>query len=623
METSLPGVALCTGPAAGVARRLTACESASNVKHSVIMSRNTAVVDLPISKTSESGIVDARPSDILVVDDTPENLTAIEVALDELDYRLVKVQSGKEALRRLLKQDFALILLDVQMPSMSGFETARLIRARDRSKHVPIIFITAYDRDDAEVLEAYRLGAVDFLLKPIQPEILKAKASVFVELQRRTREVELQAEQIRAHVMQERENWLAEQRIRMEAEALKRRLDEQRVHAAELQRLNHRLEEDDRRKDEFIAVLGHELRNPLAPLVNGLELLETADASAVERARTVMRRQVDHLIRLVDDLLDMSRVTRGKIELRRRRMRAGELIDHAVSLATPSITERGHQFGVDREGRDIYIDGDEVRLTQVLANLLNNAARYTEPGGRITLGVKAHAEGVEFSVKDTGRGIPRDLLPRVFDLFVQEREGGGGLGIGLTLVKQLVDMHGGRVTAESEGSGKGSEFRVWLPACEDQSARDSVRDSDEVPTTLPEAGHGRSLHVALVEDNEDVRVLMGEVLESWGHEVRQAATGAVGVDLILEQRPDIAFIDIGLPDMDGYELARQIRAKLGAQKPLLVALSGFSQRRDRERASHAGFDDHLAKPANPADLKRLLNQAGRAAARAANDVQGS
>jgi two-component system, sensor histidine kinase len=574
-----------------------------------------------MGKTSDPGSTDGRPCDILVVDDTPENLTAIEVALDELNYRLVKVQSGKEALRRLLRQDFALILLDVQMPTMSGFETARLIRARDRSKHVPIIFITAYDRDDAEVLEAYRLGAVDFLLKPIQPEILKAKASVFVELQRRTQEVEQQAQLIRAHVLAERESWITEQRSRLEAEALKRRLEEQSVHAAELTRLNRRLEEDDRRKDEFIAVLGHELRNPLAPLVNGLELLETADGDAVDRARAAMRRQVEHLIRLVDDLLDMSRVTRGKIELRRSRVRAGDLLDHAVALAKPLLAERRHELATDRESDDVFIDGDEVRLTQVLANLLNNAARYTEPGGHISFAVKAKADGVEFIVKDDGRGISTELLPRVFDLFVQEREGGGGLGIGLTLVKQLVGMHDGRVEARSEGAGRGSEFRVWLPVCLDRSASDEASEStDDVPKTQPEAGHTRALNVALVEDNDDVRMLMGEVLESWGHEVRQASTGAVGVDLILEQRPDIAFIDIGLPDMDGYELARQVSSALGAAKPLLVALSGFSQRRDRERAHRAGFDDHLAKPASPADLKRLLSQAGRALAQPSTET---
>ncbi len=554
-----------------------------------------------------SRLADPQSCDILVVDDTPANLAAIGVALDELNYRLVKVQSGKEALRMLLKQDFALVLLDVQMPTMSGFETARLIRARERSRHVPIIFVTAYDRDDEEVLEAYRLGAVDFLLKPIQPEILKAKTIVFVELQRRAYALERQAEQIRSHVLQERESWLTEQRNRIEAEALKQRLEEQRSHAEELEGLNRRLAENDRRKDEFIAVLGHELRNPLAPLVSGLELLEAAKDKGVARARVVMKRQVDHLIRLVDDLLDMSRVTRDKIELRRSVVRAGDLLDHALALSTPLLQERKHQVAIAREGERLLIEGDEVRLTQVLANLLNNAARYTETGGHIMLGCRAEADGVEFSVKDNGRGIPRELLPRVFDLFVQERTGGGGLGIGLTLVKQLVQMHDGTVFAKSQGSGQGSEFCVWLPTCQPGTAW----SGDALAAELGPNRDIGCLNVALVEDNVDVRELMGEVLESWGHDVCQAATGAVGVDLILKMRPDIAFVDIGLPDMDGYELARQIRTALGTSKPMLVALSGFGQLRDRELASRAGFDDHLAKPASPADLRRLLSEASR------------
>jgi CheY-like chemotaxis protein/two-component sensor histidine kinase len=394
----------------------------------------------------------------------------------------------------------------------------------------------------------------------------------------------------------------------MEAEALKQRLEEQQIHALELQRLNRRLEEDDRRKDEFIAVLGHELRNPLAPLVSGLELLDVTQDESIERARTVMRRQVEHLIRLVDDLLDMSRVTRGKIELRRSVVRSGDVLDQAVSLATPLIAERGHELSVQRSGDELRIDGDEVRLTQILANLLNNAARYTDPGGHLQLSVRPQSGGVEFAVKDNGRGIPKQLLPRVFDLFVQEREGGGGLGIGLTLVKQLVQMHRGRVQASSDGAGQGSEFKVWLPLAQEESAVDGV---EETPSTLPQAGAMTGLSVALVEDNDDVRLLMGEVLTRWGHEVSQAASGAVGLELILKGQPDIAFVDIGLPDMDGYELARQVRAAPGAHRPVLVALSGFGQLRDRERASVAGFDDHLAKPANPADLKRLLNEASR------------
>ncbi|MEO8184350.1 MAG: ATP-binding protein, partial [Deltaproteobacteria bacterium] len=265
---------------------------------------------------------------------------------------------------------------------------------------------------------------------------------------------------------------------------------------------------------------------------------------------------------------------------------------------------------------DFTLQGDEVRLTQVLANLLNNAARYTEPGGSIEVSCGARNGGVEFTVKDSGRGISPQLLPRVFDLFMQEREGGGGLGIGLTLVKQLVHMHGGRVMARSGGLGLGSEFSVWLPGKSLAGAVASASEAglseesvEPVPSTEPEKPRQLGLSVALVEDNEDVRVLMGELLASWGHEVSQAPTGEVGVDLIVKECPDIAFVDIGLPDIDGYELARRVRAQLGSQPLQLVALSGFGQRCDRERALGAGFDHHLAKPASPADLQRLLQEA--------------
>jgi signal transduction histidine kinase len=571
------------------------------------------VTESPESQPPASGPLQEAPScDILVVDDRPENLTVVRVALRELDYRLVEAQSGREALRRLLEQDFALILLDVQMPGMNGFETARLIRARERSKHVPIIFITAFGPEEAEVLEAYELGAVDFLMKPIQPQILRAKASVFVELERRTDQVRRQAQLIRAHVLQERESALAEQRSRLESDALKQRLEEQRIHAAELESLNRRLAEDDRRKDEFIALLGHELRNPLAPLVTGLELLASAEAEVALKTRAVMKRQIEHLIRLVDDLLDMSRVSRGKIELRRAPVRAADVLEQALALSRPLIEERGHVLKVERGAFDASVDGDEVRLTQVLANLLNNAARYTEPGGTIEVCCEARNAGVEFTVKDNGRGISAQLLPRVFDLFMQAREGGGGLGIGLTLVKQLVHMHGGRVMAKSAGLGLGSEFGVWLPAKlrgSDELADSCEEPAEAVPSTEPDRQKRPTLAVALVEDNDDVRVLMGELLSSWGHTVSQASSGEVGVNLILKECPDIAFIDIGLPDIDGYELARRVRARLGSRPLQLVALSGFGQRCDRERALVAGFDHHLAKPASPADLQKLLAEA--------------
>jgi two-component system, sensor histidine kinase len=560
------------------------------------------VSESPSSKAAEE---DVPPCDILVVDDRPENLMAVRAALGNLDCRLVEVQSGLDALRRLLEQDFALILLDVQMPTMDGFEAAKLIRSRERSKHVPIIFVTAFNPEPAEVLEAYSLGAVDFLMKPIQPEILRAKTSVFVELHRRTAQVQRQAERIAAHVQQERESALGEQRSRLEAAALKQRLEEQRAHALELEGLNRRLAEDDRRKDEFIALLGHELRNPLAPLVAGLELLDGSNAETAERARTVMKRQIEHLIRLVDDLLDMSRISRGKIELRRSRVRAGNVFEQALSLARPLLEQRGHSLTTEQSGVDLWISGDEVRLTQVLANLLNNAARYTEPGGAIHASCAELDGGVEFAVRDNGRGISPDLLPRVFDLFMQEREGGGGLGIGLTLVKRLVGMHGGRVMANSSGPGQGSEFRVWLPRTERLPEGSGRSEADVASSPQPVSGCKTRLRIALVEDNEDVRALMAELLSSWGHQVLQANSGGQGVELILQQQPHVAFVDIGLPDMDGYEVARRLRAALHPG-PRLVALSGFGQRSDRERALAAGFTQHLAKPATPAQLQGLL-----------------
>jgi len=559
--------------------------------------RNRMLVRNTVNSTSDSSTseVDAL-CDILVVDDTAENLTAMGVALEGVSCRLVMARSGEEALRELLRRDFALIFLDVQMPKLDGFETARMIRNRERTRHVPIIFLTAHAPSDAELLEAYRLGAVDYLTKPLPIEILQAKAEVFSMLQGRTREVERQSAQIRTHVLNEREAWLAEQRARLEGEALKCSLDEQRAHAAELQALSHQLLEADRRKDEFIAVLGHELRNPLAALVSGLELLPTA----TEEALAVMRRQVGNLVHRADALLDMSRVSRGKIELRRSRVRAGAVVDGAIALALPLLTRQEHALSLERLADDEDLFVDEARTIQLVANLLDNAARYTAPHGRLTLGCRREDGGVTFWVKDNGRGISPELLPRIFDLFVQERTGIGGLGIGLTLVKQLVQLQDGRVHAQSEGAGMGSEFSVWLPVC--------PADVASAPSSLrPKSGTRRALRVALVDDNDDARLVLGEVLASWGHQVTQAAAGAAGAELILRARPDVAFIDISLPDIDGFEVARQVCGALGVESPLLVALSGFGRPEDRERALVAGFHHHLTKPASSADLKRLLN----------------
>jgi signal transduction histidine kinase len=559
----------------------------------------------------------SQTAQILVVDDVPENLIAIEAALHGLGNELVFASSGQDALRYLLERDFALILLDVQMPTMNGLETARMVRARARTKHVPIIFVTAHDRDDGAVLAGYRLGAVDFLFKPINPEILRAKASVFVELQRRTAEVARQAMLLREHEQAERERALADQRRQLEAAALRRSVVEHREHAelltrtnlelehtrAQLELSNQRLALADRRKDEFIAVLAHELRNPLAAIMSGLDVLAVDPTPAmVQTVRTIMERQGRHLTRLVDDLLDIARITSGKLKLRKQVLSVQQVLQDALELATPSLVANGNLLEVDSSCDEVLLFGDPVRLAQVIGNLLSNAARYTDRGGQVCLSARIDGPGhVRITVKDDGRGMPPALVARVFEMFVQGESDGGGLGIGLTLVQQLTQLHGGEVSARSEGPGRGSEFELRLPvASRETSSHGDDRGRDE-------QGESTQMHVALIDDDGDVRQLTRAVLEHWGHSVVEAADGNDGISLVLNERPDVAIIDIGLHDIEGYEVARRLRAELGDSCPRLIAMTGFGQSTDRERAFAAGFNAYLPKPAKSEALRSAMH----------------
>jgi CheY-like chemotaxis protein len=531
---------------------------------------------------------EGAPPDILVVDDDAGNLAAIEAALGDLGRNLVKAGSGAEALRHLLAQDFALILLDVNMPNMDGFETARIIRERPRSRHVPIIFVTAYNRDDTEIiLRGYSLGAVDFLFKPIVPEVLRAKAAVFVELENRAAEVRRQAEMLRAMERRELERRLDEERQLWEAQALR---------------------EENQRKDEFLAVLAHELRNPLSPLVTGLELIKAygIEHEGLQRVRKSMERQVRHLIRLVDDLLDVSRISRGKINLRLEAIELGRVLHQALESAEPLVSERQHELVVEHCDEDLVLYADQVRLTQVVANLLHNAARYTEPGGRIEVSCGRDAGHAVLRVADNGRGIAPQMLDRIFDIFVQEREGGGGLGLGLTLVHRLVQLHGGAVRAYSEGIDRGSEFIVRLPLMEARVAAAAPAAGPEQAEENGDAHARRPLRIVVVDDQDDVRESMQALLEGWGHRVQSAADGKSAIELIVSTRPEVAIIDIGMPGLDGYAVARRVRAELAGQSPRLVALTGYGREEDREKARRAGFDSHLTKPASPKDLRRAL-----------------
>jgi signal transduction histidine kinase len=573
-----------------------------------------------------------RPSfDILVVDDNASNLLAIEAALAGLGLNLVTAQSGADALRWLLERDFALILLDIEMPSMDGYETARLIRGRLRTRHVPIIFVTAFSRDDREILEGYALGAVDFLFKPIVPEILRAKASVFVELRRRADEVARQAELLRDAERQDHARRMAEERQRWESESLREQMEKERRNAAamaqkaaelartvarleqvesDLKRYSLELEEADRRKDEFLALLGHELRNPLAPIVTSLELLRSRSSldDDMRRACHTLDRQVAHLTRLVDDLLDVSRITSGKVELRRQRFPLGEVLDRAAALSQPEFDHRAQRLEVEvvEADRDAPLELDITRMVQVISNLLLNAAKYSEPGSTVRL--RAGRDGGEavICVVDEGRGIDPEMLPRIFGSFVQVKTGGGGLGVGLTLARRLVQMHGGSIQARSQGLGCGSEFEVRIPIAPAEDVPEEVGMERSAPFFLEPASLDERMRIVVIDDNDDIRETMQQLLQSLGHVVDVAADGVSGVELVLKERPQVALVDIGMPGLDGYEVAQKLRAELGPNQLRLVAMTGFGQSSDRDRALAAGFDSHLIKPARTDQIQRAL-----------------
>ncbi len=394
--------------------------------------------------------------------------------------------------------------------------------------------------------------------------------------------------------------------------ALARDLAHRAAVAVENTQLYQALRETDRRKDEFLATLAHELRNPLAPIRSALQILKLprVDAETVGRSREMMERQVHHLVRLVDDLLDVSRVMRGKIELRRERIELATVVARAVETVQALIDAQGHELSVSVSPESLLIDADPVRLAQVVGNILTNAAKYTEPNGRIGLRAERDGNMALLRVWDNGIGIAPAMLPRIFELFVQvdhaSTRAQGGLGIGLTLVKNLVEMHNGRVEARSDGLGQGCEFIVSLPIQAQALSRDdgpqAGRQTDEPPS---QSGH----RLLVVDDNQDAANSLAMLLRLQGHEVRVAFSGVAALEMTKDYAPDVVFLDIGMPGMDGYEVARRLRQQPGLENVVLAALTGWGQQEDRRRTAEAGFDRHLVKPVEPAALEGLL--AGR------------
>ncbi len=376
--------------------------------------------------------------------------------------------------------------------------------------------------------------------------------------------------------------------------------------AYERLRLVEQLRQADRKKDEFLATLAHELRNPLAPLRNGLEIMRLAgdDPEAVAKARAVMGRQLGQLVRLVDDLLDVSRIARSKVKLRKERVELAAAVRQALETSRPLIEAAGHELRVTLPAEPVCVDADAARLAQVFSNLLNNAAKYTERGGRIWLTVERKGGEAVVAVRDTGVGIPAEHLPHVFEMFSQvERSlerSQGGLGIGLSLVRGLVEMHGGSVEARSEGPGQGSEFVVRLPVAGAPPAQRQGPDGDG------EAQAAGRRRVLVVDDNEDAASSLGTLLRMMGHDVCTASAGSQALELARSYRPEVVLLDIGLPQMDGYEVARRLRQQPWGRAVRLIALTGWGQEQDRQRAREAGLDEHLVKPVEPAALERLL-----------------
>jgi signal transduction histidine kinase len=703
--------------------------------------------------------VQPKGANILIVDDRPDKLLVYQTILEDLGQNLFTAASGEQALKQVLERDFAVILLDVNMPGLNGLETAALIRKRSRSAHIPIIFITADYGDDEHMTRGYALGAVDYIASPIVPEILQAKVKVFVDLyllaQQAQRQAQAQlalAEERAARAAAEQatrrlaflaqasvalagsldpsaikrelaglcvpfladvcalafalENgegtstevaWMSEdpqlgllrrsvagagnggledtiERVRrsgrpetfgagsigaatshvdaplgashlgaaadfavtglafiplsargrtlgvlvlglgpsggqFDADALSMATDLAGRAAVALDNANlyATIQEEDRRKDEFLAMLAHELRNPLAPISNAVHILQLSDKDPAKRdwATEVIGRQLKQLVRLVDDLLDVSRITRGKIELKIDSIDAGKVVAAAVETCRPFVDELEHTLTVLLPPEPLLLKGDFARVAQVLANLINNAVKYTDKGGRIAVTAAREGADVVFRVRDTGMGIPQELLSHIFDPFMQiDRtlaRSQGGLGIGLTLVRRLVEMQGGRVFAYSEGTDQGSEFTVSLPAADAAPrVKGGAREAVWSPGLPPD------LRVLVVDDNRDVAQSTAVLLRLEGCEVHLAYDGEEALRLVRRLHPTAVLLDIGLPRMNGFEVAERIRAEPEHRGILIVGVSGYGQEEYRQRSKQAGFDHHIVKPIEPSVLTALL-----------------
>jgi signal transduction histidine kinase len=511
------------------------------------------------------------PLYVLILEDRADDAALM---LDELrragfapDWKRVETAA---AYLEALKSPLDVILADYSLPQFDALTALRLLQGHELD--IPFIVVTGSVSEEAAV-ECMKRGAADYLLKDRLARLGSAVAHA-----------------------------LEEQRLRAEKRKAETALLESRE---QLRRRAEQLAEADRRKNEFLALLSHELRNPLAPMFNAVHVLQLPGVGepALTWARDVIARQVRHLARLIDDLLNVSRITQGKLELRLERVDLVGIAKATIDSIDPLMTQHRHELTVSIPSEPVYLEADPDRLTQILTNLLDNAAKYTKPGGRIWLTVERTNDEVRVRVRDAGVGIHPVMLKRIFDPFVQlgrsqSSDSQWGLGLGLMLVRSLVEMHRGSVEAFSEGLGKGSEFIVRLPL----SANSRTKESH--PPVAAAAGN--PLRVLIVEDNHDTAESEAKVLQLAGHEVYTAFEGTTAVEMARVHPPDVVLLDIGLPGMGGYEVARRLQREPGLERALLVAVTGFGQEADVRRSCEAGFAHHLVKPVDPDRLCALL-----------------
>jgi signal transduction histidine kinase len=522
----------------------------------------------PLAETALSGdrfaaVAGAR---ILLADDNADMRSYLRELLSG-SYTVEVVADGEQVLESARRHPPELILSDIMMPRLDGIALLKILRSDASLRDIPVILLSARAGEEARI-EGLGAGADDYLLKPFSARELQVRVGALLELTR----------------------------VRRQHERELRRAHE------ELKASEAALRETDQRKDEFLAMLAHELRNPLAPIANASELLARmlgTDARA-QAGIQMIKRQVTQLTRLVDDLLDVSRITQGRIQLKKEILQLDAIVTHAVESVGPQLRGKQHKFSIVPSAEPLYVDGDFARLTQCLCNILINAIKYTPSGGEICIRTHGDERRVCIEVSDTGSGIPAALLPRIFDLFVQSERtldrAEGGLGVGLAVVKRLVQMHGGQVTAHSAGPGQGSTFRVELPrACPAPA---------QLRAPAPAAGEPR--RVLIVDDNRDAADSLALLLDSLQHQTRVAYDGAQALEGIESFQPHIALLDIGLPGMDGYQLAQRLRQIPTLKAMRIVALTGYGQAEDQARTREAGFDDHLVKPVDLAALERCL-----------------